>query len=116
LTNLLQAWALAEPAARHDLVALHFHNLFAAEDAAAPAPAQLTSLIRPRVRSHDQTGSVEVPALGQAVAEGVHAVLCVDLPMAVSNLQPEQASATGRTMPELWELAISQIDDGQPVR
>jgi hypothetical protein len=36
--------------------------------------------------------------------------------MAVSNLQPEQAVATGKTMPELWALAILQIDDGQPVR
>lgn len=116
LTNLLQAWALSEPAARPDLVALHFRNLFAAEDTVAPTPAQLAPLIRPRVRSHEQSQTANVPALSQAVADGVDAVLCVDMPTAVSNLQPEQAAATGRTMPELWELAISQIDDGQPVQ
>ncbi|MGZ4180779.1 MAG: hypothetical protein ACXVUL_08880 [Solirubrobacteraceae bacterium] len=116
LTNLLQAWALSEPAQRADLVALHFRNLFEAEDTAAPTPAQLTRLIRPRVRSRDQTGAVGLPSLSQTVAEGVDAVLCVDLPTAVSNLKPEEAAATGRTMPELWELAISQIDDGEPVQ
>lgn len=116
LTNLLQAWALAEPAGRADLVALHFHNLFETEAAAPPTPEQLTSLIRPRVRNRDQAGAVSVPALSQTVAEGVDAVLVVDLPTAVANLQPEQMAATGKTMPELWELAISQIDDGQPVQ
>jgi hypothetical protein len=116
LTNLLQAWALAEPAARADLVAVHFHNLFATEDAAPPTPEQLTALIRPRVRNRDQPGAVTVPSLSQTVAEGVDAVLVVDLPTAVANLQAEQMPAIGRTMPELWELAISQIDDGQPVQ
>ena len=116
LTNLLQTWALSDPAARADLVALHFDNLFEAEATAPPTPAQLTALIRPRVRNRDQPGAVTVPSLSQTVAEGVDAVLCVDLPTAVSNLQPEEMTATGRTMPKLWELAISQIDDGQPVQ
>jgi hypothetical protein len=116
LRNLLQAWALSEPAARADLVALHFHNLFEAEATAPPTPAQLTPLIRPRVRNRDQPGAVTVPSLSQTVAEGVDAVLCVDLPTAVSNLNAEEMTATGCTMPKLWELAISQIDDGQPVQ
>jgi hypothetical protein len=116
LTNLLQAWALSEPAGRADLVALHFHNLFEAENTAAPTPAQLAPLIRPRVRNRDLPGAVTVPSLSQTVAEGVDAVLCVDLPTAVANLKPEESIATGLTMPELWELAISQIDDGEPVQ
>jgi hypothetical protein len=115
LTNLLQTWSLSEPSARADLIALHFHNLFEAEDTAPSTPVELTPLIRPRVRNRDQPGMVPVPSLSQTVAEGVDAVLCVDLPTAVSNLKPEEAIATGRTMQELWELAISQIDDGLPV-
>jgi hypothetical protein len=116
LTNLLQAWALSDPEARADLVALHFHNLFEAENTAALTPAQLAPLIRPRVRNRDVPGAVSVPSLSQTVAEGVDAVLCVDLPTAVANLKPEEAIATGRATPELWELAISQIDDGHPVQ
>jgi hypothetical protein len=116
LTNLLQTWALAEPDTRADLVALHFHNLFEAEATQPRTPAELAPLIRPRVRNRDQAGAVSVPSLSQTVAEGVDAVLCVDLPTAVSNLQPEQMAATGKTMQELWELAISQIDDGEPMR
>jgi hypothetical protein len=115
LTNLLQTWALAEPAKRANLVALHFHNLFEAEATAPRSPPELLAVLRPRVRNRDQPGAVSVPSISQTIAEGVDAVLCVDLPSAVSNLTPEQLALTGRTTPELWELAISQIDDGLPV-
>jgi hypothetical protein len=115
LTNLLQTWTRAEPASRAQLVALHFQNLFEAEATAPPTPAELLRLLRPRVRNRDQPGAVTVPSLSQTIAEGVDAVLCVDLPTAVSNLMPDEMVATGRTMPELWQLAISQIDDGLPV-
>jgi len=43
LTNLLQQWALSEPDSRAELVALHFHNLFEAEDV---APLRLRELER----------------------------------------------------------------------
>jgi hypothetical protein len=115
LTNLLQTWAQVDPDKRADLVALHFHNLFEAEASAPPTPAELLPLIRPRVRNRDQPGMVTVPSISQTIAEGVDAVLCVDLPTAVSNLTPEQLSFSGYTTPQLWELAISQIDDGLPV-
>lgn len=115
LTNLLQQWALSEPAARPDLVALHFHNLFEAQASAPPSTDALLGSIRPRVRNRDYPGAVTVPSISQTIADGVDAVLCVDLPTAVSNLTAEQHALTGRTTPELWELAISQIDDGLPV-
>jgi hypothetical protein len=116
LTNLIQTWAQVEPDKRADLVALHFDNLFEAEATEPPSPAELVPLIRPRVRNRDQPGVVTVPSLSQTIAEGLDAVLCVDLPSAVSNLTPEQLSFSGYTTPQLWELAISQIDDGLPVK
>lgn len=115
LTSLLQEWALAEPAARRDLVALHFHNLLEAQASAPTSLAELLQSIRPRVRNRDYPGAVTVPSISQTIAEGVDAVLCVDLPSAVSTLTAEQHALTGCTTPGLWELAISQIDDGLPV-
>jgi hypothetical protein len=116
LTNLLQEWALSDPARRADLIALHFHNLFEAESNQPRTPEELLPRVRPRVRNRDQPGAVTIPSISQTIAEGVDAVLCVDLPTAVSNLQPEQAIATGRATPDLWELAIAQVDDGLAVR
>ena len=55
---------------------------------------------------------VPFPLIMRLVAEDLVAVLCVDTPLAVRNLRPEDAQTTGRPAEELWQRALAQIDDG----
>jgi hypothetical protein len=115
LANLLQQWAMAGRGERSSLVKSHFENLFAAEGSKRLGPDEIVPLVRPRLWSSDQLGHVGFPLIRRAVAEGLEAVLCVDLPTTVATLKPDQVSPTGCTLSQLWDVAISQIDDGLPV-
>jgi hypothetical protein len=115
LTNLLQEWSLVEHPERAGLIEVHFRNLFHAEDSEPLAAEELFALIRPRLWSSETVNSVAFPLITRGVADDLDAMLCVDLPTSVINLKPEQADAMGRSIDELWEIAIGQIDDGLPV-
>jgi hypothetical protein len=113
LSDLAQLWAMSEPSERPGLVRGHFSQLLAAGDAPGPDGEDVIPLLRPRVWSQETVDRTPVPLITRGVADDLVAVLCVDLPTTVVNLRPEQAEATGRSIDELWEVALAQIDDGQ---
>lgn len=115
VTSLLEQWSLVDPSDRAGLVHRYSRALFEAEHAPPPEGEELLRMLRPRLWNSAAVSQAGPALLTRDVADELVAVLCIDRNTTVANLDPEQAATTGRPTPELWKIAMSQIDDGYSV-
>jgi hypothetical protein len=113
LANLAQTWLQWEPDTRAERLRVHFADALVAVEAPRPTGAELLAGIRPRLWPNDELERIGTPVVSRPVAHDLSAVLCVDLPTAVSTMRPEEAGEM--PLDELWQTALGQIDDGLAV-
>lgn len=115
LGNLVQQWALAGNDADVALVEDHFATTIRAEDSPSLQGDALRSAIRAQLWHHERATMHDLELVSRPFADDLVAVVVVDGEDSVRNLHPDDAKAAGLEGDALWDLALAQIDDGQPV-
>ena len=115
LTNVAQMWRQAEPRDRRGVLEDRLAALDAQHEAPRIAPADMPALVRPQLWALDDVGELQDELVMLEVADDLVAVLSLDLPTTVKAVQPQEVEATGLTEDELWQRAVEQLDDGEPI-
>ena len=115
LTNVAQQWREAVPGIRRNLLRDRLAAIDERHDDPAIAPADMAALARPQLWPMEAVEEVGDALIAREVTEDLAAVLSVDLPTSVHAVRPEDIEATGLGEDELWERALAQLDDGEPI-
>lgn len=115
LTNVAQQWREAVPGIRRNLLRDRLAAIDERHDDRAIAPADMAALARPQLWPMEAVEEVGDALIAREVTEDLAAVLSVDLPTSVHAVRPEDIEATGLGEDELWERALAQLDDGEPI-
>ena len=115
LTRVAQQWQEADPANRRDLLRDRLARLGGADDPPEIAPADMPALARPQLWAMEDVMEVADAVIAREIADDLAVVLSVDLPTAVLSIGPDDVRGTGMTEDKLWQRAMAQLDDGEPI-
>ncbi len=115
LTNVAQQWRESVPGIRRGLLRDRLAAIDERHDNPAIAPADMAALARPQLWPMEVVEEAGDALVAREVTEDLAAVLSLDLPTSVHAVRPEDLTATGLGEDELWERALAQLDDGEPI-
>ena len=115
LTSLAQSWRQSRPSERQRLMLERLAAIDAQDEPPEIAPDDMPALARPQLWALDDVGELASELVVLEVADDLVAVLSFDLPTTVKAVQPHDVAATGLTEDELWQRAVEQLDDGEPI-
>ena len=115
LTNVAQQWRQSAPGSRRGLLLSRLAAIDEQHDAPAITPVDMPALARPQLWAMDAVEELADVLIAREVTEDLAAVLSLDLPTAVQTVRPEDLAGTGMAEEELWQRALAQLEDGEPI-
>ncbi len=115
LTNVARQWRQSVPGIRRGLLRDRLAAIDEQHGSPEIAPADTAALTRPQLWAMEAVEELGDVLIAREVTEDLAAVLSLDLPTAVHAVRPEDVAAAGLPEDALWQRALAQLDDGEPI-
>lgn len=115
LTNVARQWRQSRPADRRGLLLDRLAAIDEQHEAPDIARSDMPALARPQLWAMAAVEELGDAVVAREVTDELAAVLSLDLPTTVHAVSPEDIAASGLDEEELWERALAQLDDGEPI-